>query len=882
MVIRRKKKNDHKGQKVRKAATFKLCSETKEKIWIRTVTLGDIKHAEKTGETPNGNKKHLVRIPSKITRENCYSNAARALEYRESRILPTYGGRPWRIFCRINEPKNSHQKPPLFRWFNGELELAVLPHLLAKVPEEAAIEQKGKAKLEEVEEEDDEESSVTKLSLRDESQLSRVAWRDFDHQIPSFTTKWQSPNQKYFYSRKAVGEHALTLLEQQLLIDKIIFGIGARGQALRPSQLTKSDALKAGKFRFLRDGLWIVGQEESWQTERAKEVEVKRQETEETKKKRVAVVKKPSKPKTPFQLFLRNQRVHYRKSRFNEISLNTEGKVSFVVGDADRELKVIWKDMKKEEKQIWKHLLEGKGITEEERKFWQDRIDGKEAASSINNTKESSAELRHESNKFAEVPLISPLDTQGQVVKGKEVARSINYAKESSSAEDPLISPLDTQGQVVKKEGTGVDIYVREMSDSRQERGEREKEGIPINKDEADTQELILKNWECLDQESKRKWEDRAISERGIETAKYAIVSPADSEGDSDDAKAEPQKITNGKRARQVEVQNEPRRSKRTRRIKRPFDEEMDFLAEQANEKKRRPSKWIIPIEEIDTNDDTENIASEDENPKSKSHSKPLSKVKNARFLQWRLSPARIQLCYDAAIEHFEKVMVTVKARGLVSELNDGFDLLRERGRGRYDMELPVFDEPQFSFLTDLQKAPWMEVVRQALGEDVILIHKGVFLSNPGASSQNYHQDGPHLTTSYQRPCHAINVFIPLVDLTRRNGPTEFVLGSHILGFDGYDREKIVTPNVTAGTPIIFDYRLGHRGLSNTSDSSRPIVYCTYAVGTNGKEFRDIANFSRKRYHRLGTLLDKPLSRDERLRLRKNAQNNRQCVNGEE
>jgi hypothetical protein len=216
-------------------------------------------------------------------------------------------------------------------------------------------------------------------------------------------------------------------------------------------------------------------------------------------------------------------------------------------------------------------------------------------------------------------------------------------------------------------------------------------------------------------------------------------------------------------------------------------------------------------------------------------------------------------------MNHFEMVMNTVKARALHAELQDGFDLLRERGRGRYDMELPVFDTDAFSFLSDLQGAAWMPIVRQVLGPDVVLIHKGVFLSMPGAEAQVYHQDGTHLTTKSQRPCHAVNVFIPLVDLHSRNGPTEFCLGSHILNHDGYDPKRVHTPVVSAGTPVMFDYRLGHRGMSNSSSSCRPIVYCTYAASANGKEFRDSVNFSRKRYHAIGELVEKPLSREERI-----------------
>ena len=97
-----------------------------------------------------------------------------------------------------------------------------------------------------------------------------------------------------------------------------------------------------------------------------------------------------------------------------------------------------------------------------------------------------------------------------------------------------------------------------------------------------------------------------------------------------------------------------------------------------------------------------------------------------------------------------------------------------------------------------------------------------------------------------------------------RNGPTEFCLGTQVLGHECFVKDRAETPCVPAGTPIIFDYRLGHRGLGNSSQATRPVVYCTYAAAANGKEFRDSVNFSRRRYHKIGELVDKPMSREER------------------
>jgi ectoine hydroxylase-related dioxygenase (phytanoyl-CoA dioxygenase family) len=118
------------------------------------------------------------------------------------------------------------------------------------------------------------------------------------------------------------------------------------------------------------------------------------------------------------------------------------------------------------------------------------------------------------------------------------------------------------------------------------------------------------------------------------------------------------------------------------------------------------------------------------------------------------------------------------------------------------------------------------------------------------------------LNKKYQKPCHAINVFIPLVDLHEKNGPTEFCIGTHYLGYEDYNKDLIDIPLAKAGSPVIFDYRLGHRGLGNNSKEPRPIVYLTYT--TASKEFRDSVNFSSKRYRKLGEMVEKPLSRKER------------------
>jgi hypothetical protein len=46
-------------------------------------------------------------------------------------------------------------------------------------------------------------------------------------------------------------------------------------------------------------------------------------------------------------------------------------------------------------------------------------------------------------------------------------------------------------------------------------------------------------------------------------------------------------------------------------------------------------------------------------------------------------------------------------------------------------------------------------------------------------------------------------------------------------------------------------------------------VYLTYSSVASGKEFRDSVNFSRRRYHKLGEFVEKPMSREERAKKRR-------------
>ena len=786
------------------------------------MTLADIQKAARTGEAPN-KRRELLRIPSRQNRLAIYTEAAHAIANKEQECMALYGGRPWTVTARVTEPKN--QKTPLFRWFRGQLELATLPHLLEKIPDPPLL----KGKQEYVK--DDEYIPSTSLEERVVSSLSTVAWEDREYAIPNVTIKWLSPDHVFFYSRKSAWEHQEKLAEQQLFIQRIIHGLGFRGQKLKPFKPTRADAMKAGKWRFLRDGLWVVGQEEAWQAERAEwyEEELERKagvqaamgskvEAVESAKNSSDEDSKPAskRPLSGLQCFLREKRHKYREEKNVERKRGAQGDSlepsrEMTLREAETELRDVWKTLTSEDKNEWKERAK------KEQELRQTRDESKEDA-----MRETQKECAVTPTTDSDEPIVASHENIGL-----QKSQAVSNAGASSEQTAPSGRSAESLAPVSPSLPTA-----------------------PKSEDDTQTSEAAPVSGSKLIPESDK------IAFSAVPKKECATENEENHQTTSGELKPDSQVLPES-----AATCNE------------------SLTEAESQEGISAPTTWDEAHESSESAEKVEfSYSTSKTTPEPTLNDKTSKKRRKAALCppkkftlssQFRMTPEQIALCHVAVTDHFETVMNTVKARALHSELQDGFDLLRERGRGRYDMELPVFDNPEFDFLTDLQSAAWMPIVRAVLGDDVVLIHKGAFLSMPGAEAQEYHQDGPHLSKQTQRPCHAVNVFIPLVELHSRNGPTEFCLGTHVLGHEGYVKDRVFTPHVPSGTPVMFDYRLGHRGLANSSSACRPIVYCTYAAAANGKEFRDSVNFSRKRYHKIGELVEKPLSREERAAKRR-------------
>lgn len=177
----------------------------------------------------------------------------------------------------------------------------------------------------------------------------------------------------------------------------------------------------------------------------------------------------------------------------------------------------------------------------------------------------------------------------------------------------------------------------------------------------------------------------------------------------------------------------------------------------------------------------------------------------------------------------------------------NGYAEIVHRAPGRYDL------------LTDLNVGGHRDLkvlIAALLGTRARRVWKGVLLTEPGGAEQAWHADGEHLFPDrpVHLPVHCLNVFLPLVDVTFSNGPTEFAPGSHrltrlaganahtqdqdLLAAIGYE-SATVTPTLNRGDVVLFDYRIAHRGLAHHGDQRRPVLYETWAAPW----FRDGVNF---------------------------------------
>ena len=79
-------------------------------------------------------------------------------------------------------------------------------------------------------------------------------------------------------------------------------------------------------------------------------------------------------------------------------------------------------------------------------------------------------------------------------------------------------------------------------------------------------------------------------------------------------------------------------------------------------------------------------------------------------------------------------------------------------------------------------------------------------------------------------PPYYFTVFLPLMEITRENGPTEFIKGSHLKKSGDDSHAEIYAPLLSPGDMVIFDGRTLHRGTPNKTDHEKLIAYITFVA----------------------------------------------------
>jgi len=139
------------------------------------------------------------------------------------------------------------------------------------------------------------------------------------------------------------------------------------------------------------------------------------------------------------------------------------------------------------------------------------------------------------------------------------------------------------------------------------------------------------------------------------------------------------------------------------------------------------------------------------------------------------------------------------------------------------------------------------------------VIHNNSFRTYPGGGLVTWHQDDPpHYIVADGKPPE--NVRLPvlvftanyyLTDVTdRAHGGTEAISGSHLFGaappgsLEGTEWEDKVHYNLgNAGSVVMFNNQVWHRGGPNASDRNRYITQVTYARRIIGHKYYPFMNY---------------------------------------
>lgn len=661
-------------------------AETGQQVWISAISLQDIQSAKKRKTSPWGTQPRLVTVDSEAQRNAVYKRAAKALAELEGISLPLYGGRPWTCHVTVNESKGL----PYFCFGpDGLLELAAWPTILEKRP----VPPKFPRHVPNT------EFLPGDLKTREPSALSRLAtnesWRV---PVPSFNFRWISPLKETFHSRAAVWKHAGDLLKKEATIEKVLGGNVSKLQIC-----SQKVALSTGKMRFERDGLWVVGQEEFWGRERLSGTTA------------TVIIEPPpllaKRRATGLSCFIESQRKEHQAKRLAELKAANGAPLKIKPEPLHGRLVTECKASPQHGSRVFEMIsFESQGDTDQSSTSTASMVPKSNETESLTTLSESIG-IPISATQQGSKPSLLPSDLPMKESVESSLMTPPNTwtpKRDPSEPTPPLThgfknvlqphSTVQKDQMIIRPPATLSDISCEREC---QLIPHRSLQPVPLasnapfaisttKAEKPRTISFTLREaeielramWKELPKEEQSKWNDEAHRRNPPDDAKESAVGIV-----SDESVDEGSKDLS---SRSESPQTVPQL------LSRESQPEEESAAQKAKEYKIWWNKKLVEFH---------------------------------RSRKWCLTQEQVQLCYKAGMDHYDQIMHTVKARDLSRELQDGFDMLRERGRGRFDMELNAFEEPTFSFFNVVQKAPWMPIVKTILGKEVVLIHKGIFLS---------------------------------------------------------------------------------------------------------------------------------------------------------
>ncbi len=175
-----------------------------------------------------------------------------------------------------------------------------------------------------------------------------------------------------------------------------------------------------------------------------------------------------------------------------------------------------------------------------------------------------------------------------------------------------------------------------------------------------------------------------------------------------------------------------------------------------------------------------------------------------------------------------------------------------------YDLMPRMFESSEANVrLFDLE--PIVSLAEALVAPDCHVIHNNSLRTYTGGGLTTWHQDDPphYIVTDGTPPG---NVHLPVLFFTanyyltdveeREHGGTEVIPGSHLLGSEPPDEmaatewEDRVTYNLgKAGSVVLFNNQVWHRGGENESDRTRYITQVTYARRIIGHKYFPFMNY---------------------------------------